>query len=105
LPQNNLSRCNRARQRPANQPAHWDQRFDFHLEARPFAKPAAVGVSQKAVKRELGVDGSTRTYTDKHGNVGEMDVSKLRRGRTAAAAVPISQAKALFGQPSSSRLI
>jgi hypothetical protein len=43
-----------------------------------------------AVKRELGLDSGTRTYTDKHGNVGEMDVSKLRRGRTAAAAVPVS---------------
>ena len=43
-----------------------------------------------AVKRELGLENSTRTCTDKHGNIGEMNVSGIRRGWTAAAAVPVS---------------
>jgi hypothetical protein len=35
-----------------------------------------------AVKRELGIGGGTRVYTDKHGNVTEMDVSGLQaRGK------------------------
>jgi hypothetical protein len=31
-----------------------------------------------AVKRELGLDGDTRTYTDRYGNTSEMDVSGLK---------------------------
>jgi hypothetical protein len=39
-----------------------------------------------AVKRELGLDGDTRTYTDRYGNVSEMDVSGLKERRKPALA-------------------
>jgi hypothetical protein len=46
------------------------------------------------VKKELGLDSGTRVYTDKHGNVGEMDVSRLKersKGLSLAGSAPVNE--------------
>jgi hypothetical protein len=58
------------------------------LSDRTIAKLADTTNKTVAdVKRELGLDGSTRVYTDRHGNETEMNVSGLK-GRTLAGSVP-----------------
>lgn len=64
------------------------------LELPQFAKAADSVIARRvqcdhktvaAVRRDLGLDSGKRTYTDKHGNVTEMDVSGLKgRGKRHA---------------------
>jgi hypothetical protein len=61
----------------------WGKKSD-----RAIAKKAAVtDKTVAAVKRELGLDGATRVYTDKHGNESVMNVAGIgKRGITGLCA-------------------
>jgi hypothetical protein len=43
-----------------------------------------------AVKRELGLDSATRTYTDKHGTVTEMNISEMQKRPRASFTEPVN---------------